>query len=170
MYQYTCDECGTKVKSYTPHTCNGCKMNLCDKCNSKHKFHLCQWCYDEIPVELKAKRRTAIIMMIITPILFLLIPVPKPALFMFYPYDQRNLLQIIIIIALIIVSLIAYPIVLGINKKQMMKSLKAERKVNTVAPVEKKDVDPKVDVDSSTIDPYKSLNVSGKKMEEDYPE
>ena len=165
LYQYTCDECNTRVKTYTPIKCDGCSINLCEKCKSKHKFHLCKWCAEDIPSGLITKRKTTIILMLITPILLLVLPVPKPTFFLLFPYDPLNLLPVLLIFGMIISSFIIYPIIIGINKKQMVKYLKANSKMNSIVSVKEKEEPPTGEPDSSKIDPYKSLNVSENKTD-----
>jgi hypothetical protein len=166
QYQYTCDECDKRVKTYSPIKCNGCGINLCEGCKSKHKFHLCKWCTEDIPSELMAKRRTAIILMLITPILLLVIPVPKPAFFLLFPYESQNRIQVLLIFGMIALSLIIYPIIIGINKKRMVKYLTTRSKVNSVVSVKKTDENLLDGESSSKIDPYKSLNVYEEKKED----
>jgi hypothetical protein len=150
QYKYVCDECKSAVKTYTPQKCDACKINLCDTCKRKHKFKLCQWCEEEIPVELMARRRTAIILMIITPILLLLLPVPIPAGYMIITMDHGDQTQVLIMFGLIILSLIIYPIVIVSNKKKIIKTLKGKHTANIILSNQ-----PENQTDSDTKDPYK---------------
>ena len=153
LYTYTCDECNKAVKTYSPQRCDVCKINLCENCKTKHKFKLCQWCVEDIPIEMMAKRRTAIILMILTPILLLLLPVPIPAGYVIITMDRGDQTQVLIMIGLIILSFIIYPIVIVGNKKKIIKIMKGKHTPSALASNKSEKTE-----ESDAIDPYKQMD------------
>ena len=128
-YKYSCDECDSYVATYELMKCPICSINLCESCKDKNLFHVCSWCKNMIPPQLHGRRTAIIISLIVMPILFLFMPVPKPVIFMFFEGSSNPNWEIWYLLGMILLLFTIYPILLYMNKKKILNALKNDAKI-----------------------------------------
>ncbi len=85
VYSYKCDECETVVsKKDKVYTCPSCTINLCRSCFKKRDNHLCIWCHHKASDEFLWKKKMALVLMLISPLILLFFPIPQPSILSFF--------------------------------------------------------------------------------------